>query len=160
MKPEEKSETASLEEILLRYDRNSEFLVPILQDLQTECGYLPQEELREIATKLDIPLSRVFSVAAYYPAFRLAPKAEHEVTLCMGTMCHLKGAADIAQAICQQYDIEPGGTTADRLFTLQAVNCVGACELAPVMIVDEKYFDGVTEASALEIIQALSESRP
>ena len=92
----------------------------------------------------------------FYSSFRLAPKGAHEVTLCMGTVCHLKGAPRISEAICQEYGIEPGGTTSDRLFTLQAVNCVGACALAPVMIVDGKYYDGVTPESALEILGGLS----
>jgi len=92
----------------------------------------------------------------FYSSFRLSPKGAHEVTLCMGTVCYLKGAPRISEAICQEYGIEPGGTTADRMFTLQAVNCVGACALAPVMIVDGKYYDGVTPESALGILGALT----
>jgi (2Fe-2S) ferredoxin len=95
-------------------------------------------------------------VAMFYSSFRLAPKGQHEVTLCMGTVCHLKGAPRISEAICEEYGIEPGGTTSDRLFTLQAVNCVGACALAPVMIVDGKYYDGVNPDSALQILKGLS----
>jgi NADH:ubiquinone oxidoreductase subunit E len=73
----------------------------------------------------------------------------------MGTVCYLKGASRISEVICKEYGIEPGGTTSDRLFTLQAVNCVGACALAPVMIVDGKYYDGVTPDSALKILSKL-----
>ena len=91
-----------------------------------------------------MPLARVYGVAMFYSSFRLSPKGQHEVTLCMGTVCYLKGAPKISEAICAEYGIKPGGTTADRLFTLQAVNCVGACALAPVMVVDGKYYDGVT----------------
>ena len=74
----------------------------------------------------------------------------------MGTVCYLKGAGKISEAICEEYGIEPGGTTSDRLFTLQAVNCVGACALAPVMIVDGKYYDGMTSDSALKVISGLT----
>ena len=80
------------------------------------------------------------------------------MTLCMGTVCYLKGAPKICEAITREFQVEPGGTTQDRLLTLQAVNCVGACALAPVMIVDGKYYDDVTPESALEILRELSPS--
>lgn len=142
-------------QIIGRYERDPGMLIPMMQDLQSEYGYLPAEQLRELAAELGIPLTRVYGVAMFYSSFRLAPKGAHEVTLCMGTVCYLKGSPRISEAICQEYGIEPGGTTPDRLFTLQAVNCVGACALAPVMIVDGKYYDGVTPDSALDILSAL-----
>jgi NADH-quinone oxidoreductase subunit E len=138
------------------YEGDPGMLIPMMQDLQAEYGYLPADQLRAIAKELKIPLTRVYGVAMFYSSFRLAPKGAHEVTLCMGTVCHLKGAPRISEAICEEYGIQPGGTTADRLFTLQAVNCVGACALAPVMIVDGKYYDGVTPESALQILGSLS----
>jgi len=143
-------------QIVARYEGDSGMLIPMMQDLQAEYGYLPAEQLRAIAEELKVPLTRVYGVAMFYSSFRLAPKGAHEVTLCMGTVCYLKGAPRISEAICQEYGIEPGGTTPDRLFTLQAVNCVGACALAPVMIVDGKYYDGVTPDSALDILGALT----
>ena len=143
-------------QIVERYEGDAGMLIPMMQDLQAEYGYLPAEQLRVIAEELKVPLTRVYGVAMFYSSFRLAPKGAHEVTLCMGTVCHLKGAPRISEAICQEYGIEPGGTTPDRLFTLQAVNCVGACALAPVMIVDGKYYDGVTSESALEILGGLT----
>jgi len=142
-------------QIIGRYERDPGMLIPMMQDLQAEYGYLPAEQLRELAAELAVPLTRVYGVAMFYSSFRLAPKGAHEVTLCMGTVCYLKGSPRISEAICQEYGIEPGGTTPDRLFTLQAVNCVGACALAPVMIVDGKYYDGVTPESVLEILSAL-----
>jgi NADH-quinone oxidoreductase subunit E len=142
--------------IVGRYEGDQGMLIPMMQDLQAEYGYLPADQLREIAKELKIPLTRVYGVAMFYSSFRLTPKGAHEVTLCMGTVCHLKGAPRISEAICEEYGIQPGGTTADRLFTLQAVNCVGACALAPVMIVDGKYYDGVTPESALEVLSGLS----
>jgi NADH:ubiquinone oxidoreductase subunit E len=144
-----------IEEIIHRYDGDSGMLIPMMQDLQSKHGYLPAEELRVLSKLLMIPLSRIYQVATFYASFRLAPKGQHEVTLCMGTVCYLKGADRISESICKEYSIEPGGTTSDRLFTLQAVNCVGACALAPVMIVDGKYHDGVTPDKALKIISKL-----
>ena len=150
---------ALVTQIVDRYEGDAGMLIPMMQDLQSEYGYLPAELLRELAAELDVPLTRVYGVAMFYSSFRLAPKGAHEVTLCMGTVCHLKGAPRISEAICEEYGIEPGGTTSDRLFTLQAVNCVGACALAPVMIVDGKYYDGVTPESALKILRALPQEQ-
>jgi NADH-quinone oxidoreductase subunit E len=149
-----------VKEIVGRYDRDSGMLIPMMQDLQAEHGYLPAEELRALADELGIPLVRVYGVAMFYASFRLAPKGQHEVTLCMGTVCHLKGAPRISEEICREYGIKPGGTTADRFFTLQGVNCVGACALAPVMLVDGKYYDGVTPESALKTVAALPREEP
>ena len=149
-------ENELIQEIIARYEGDEGMLIPMLQDLQAECGYLPAEQLRCLSKQIDIPLIRIYGVATFYASFRLAPKGQHEVTLCMGTVCYLKGANRISEVICEEFQIQPGGTTSDRLFTLQAVNCVGACALAPVMIVDGKYYDGVTRESALEIIHGLS----
>lgn len=145
-----------IEQIIDRYDGDSGMLIPMMQDLQAEFGYLPLDELRCLGRLLGVPMSRIYAVATFYSSFRLTPKGAHEVTLCMGTVCYLKGAPDISEAICREFRVEPGGTTRDRLFSLYAVNCVGACALAPVMIVDGKYHDGVTPESALEILHRLS----
>jgi NADH:ubiquinone oxidoreductase subunit E len=149
-------ENVFIQEVVTRYEGDTGMLIPMLQDLQAEYGYLPAEQLRNLSKEIEIPLTRIYGVATFYSSFRLAPKGQHDITLCMGTVCYLKGADRISEAICEEYHIEPGGTTSDRLFTLQAVNCVGACALAPVMIVDGKYYDGVTPQSALEIVYGLS----
>lgn len=151
-----KEESKVINTIVKRYEGDAGMLIPMMQDIQGEYGYLPAEQLRHLSKKLKVPLTRIFGVATFYSSFRLAPKGEHEVTLCMGTVCHLKGAPQILEAICEEFQVEAGGTTSDRLFSLQAVNCVGACALAPVMVVDGKYYDGVNPESALEIIQGLS----
>ena len=145
-----------IEQIVDRYDGESGMLIPMMQDLQSECGYLPVEHLRNLGGRLKVPMSRLYAVATFYSSFRLAPKGAHEVTLCMGTVCFLKGAGSISEAVCREFRVEPGGTTRDRLFTFQAVNCVGACAVAPVMIVDGKYYEGVTPASALEVLHGLA----
>jgi NADH-quinone oxidoreductase subunit E len=148
-------EEALLEEIISRYHADDGMLIPMMQDLQAEYGYLPAEQLRRFSRQLEIPLSRIYGVATFYASFRLAPKGEHEITLCMGTVCFLKGADKISRTICGEYKIQPGGTTPDRLFTLQHVNCVGACALAPVMIIDGEYHDGVTPDKAIELLEDL-----
>ena len=143
------------EEVIGRYEGDIGMLISMMQDLQAEYGYLPAEQLRFMSRRLKVPLTRIYHAATFYTSFRLAPSGQHEITLCMGTVCFLKGAGKISEVICGEYGIEPGGTTSDRLFTLQLVNCVGACALAPVMVVDGKYYDGVTSEEALEIISGL-----
>jgi NADH:ubiquinone oxidoreductase subunit E len=145
-----------IEKIIGRYDGDIGMLIPMMQDLQSECGYLPADHLRSLGRQLKVPISRIYAVATFYSSFRLSPKGAHEVSLCMGTVCFLKGSGNILEAICREFEIEPGGTTLDRLFSFQPVNCVGACALAPVMVVDGKYYDGVTPESAMEIIHSLS----
>jgi len=131
-------------------------LIPMMQDLQAECGYLPVGQLKRLAEQLELPISRLYAVAQFYTSFRLAPKGRHEVTLCVGTVCYLKGAGEISEMIRSRFQVEPGGTTPDGLFSYQPVNCVGACALAPVMIVDGKYHDGVTTESAMDLLGGLA----
>jgi len=149
-------EKEPIEQIVERYEGDVGMLIPMMQDLQAECGYLPMEELRSLGRHLKVPLSRLYAVATFYSSFRLAPKGAHEVTLCMGTVCYLKGAPKICEAISREFRVEPGGTTRDRLFSFQAVNCMGACAVAPVMTVDGKYYNGINPASALEILHGLT----
>ncbi len=145
-----------IKEIVNRYNNDDGMLIPMLQDIQAEYGYLPPEQLRVLSKTLDIPLMRIYSISTFYASFRHAPKGQHDITLCMGTVCYLKGSKQISDMICEEYNIEPGNTTSDRLFTLNAVNCVGACAVAPVMIVDRKYYGNMTPESALEIIHKLN----
>jgi NADH:ubiquinone oxidoreductase subunit E len=148
-------ENKLIEQIVDTYNGDVGMLIPMMQDVQADCGYLPKEHLHCLSKRLDIPLSRIYAVATFYSSFRLAPKGLHEVTLCMGTVCYLKGAGKICEAITKEFNVEPGGTTRDKLFTLQAVNCVGACAVAPVMLIDGKYYESVTPASALDILHGL-----
>jgi len=150
------NEDKLIEQIIDRYDGEVGMLIPMMQDIQAECGYLPADHLRRLGKRLKVPLSRLYAVATFYASFRLAPKGAHEVTLCVGTVCFLKGAGRISEAIIREFRVEPGGTTRDRLFTFQAVNCVGACAVAPVMLVDGKYYHGVTPQSAIEVLYGLS----
>ncbi|MCX5674339.1 MAG: NAD(P)H-dependent oxidoreductase subunit E [Planctomycetota bacterium] len=144
-----------IEQIVGRYDAEVGMLIPMMQDLQAECGYLPADDLRRLAARLEVPLSRLYAIATFYASFRLSPKGHHEVTLCVGTVCYLKGSGAISEMIRKEFRVEGGGTTPDGLFSFMPVNCVGACALAPVMIVDGRYYDGVTAASALDLLRKL-----
>jgi len=129
----------TLDAILDRYDRNPAQLIPILQDVQTEENYLPREALELISQKLDIPIVRVYAVATFYKAFSLKPRGEHIIQVCMGTACHVRGGARILDKMVRDFGVGPGETTEDMVFTLETVNCLGACALGPIVVVDGEY---------------------
>jgi NADH-quinone oxidoreductase subunit E len=150
------SETADIAGIIDHYEGDPGMLIPMMQDVQTQCGYLPQSELRELSRRLAVPLARVYSVASFYSSFRLMPKGDHTIQLCMGTVCFLKGAGQISECIQKEFDLVPGGTSPDRKFTYSPVNCVGACALAPVMVVDGEYYGGLTVESSIELLHKIA----
>ncbi len=129
----------TLDTILDRYDRNPAQLIPILQDVQAEENYLPRETLEQIAEKLGIPLVRIYAVATFYKAFSLKPRGKHIIQVCMGTACHVRGGARILDKMVRDLGIAPGETTKDLDFTLETVNCLGACALGPIVVVDGEY---------------------
>jgi NADH-quinone oxidoreductase subunit E len=144
-----------IEEIVRRYEAEEGMLIPMLQDIQAVLGYLPMDHLRLLSKRLVVPLARIYSVATFYASFRLAPKGQHDVTLCMGTVCYLKGSGRVSEAISEEFGVQPGGTTSDRLFTLNLVNCVGCCAVAPVMVVDGKYHGNLTPDLAVKTLRRL-----
>lgn len=131
--------TDEVSSILDKYRHDSGMLVSILQDTQAELGYLAREALVAIASGLGVPLSQVYSVATFFRAFSLVPRGRHVIDVCMGTACHVRGAVGVLDAIKRDTGIEEGGTTGDLRFTLDTVNCVGACALGPIVIIDGKY---------------------
>ncbi len=148
--------TETVATIIDRYRGDRGMLIPMMQDIQAELGYLPQPELKELSAGLAVPLSQIYSVATFYASFRLMPKGDHTIQLCMGTVCFLKGANRIAEAIQNEFELVPGGTSPDRKFTFAPVNCVGACALAPVMVIDDKYHGGLTVHSAIELLHKVA----
>jgi len=123
--------------ILDKHGRAASQIIAILQDVQTEFKYLPESELRFISRELDIPLTRLYAIATFYRAFRLVPRGRHEIALCMGTACHVRGAERVKDAIERELGIDAGGTTDDMRFSFDTVRCLGCCGQAPVMTVDE-----------------------
>jgi len=148
----------TVEGVIQRYRGDPDMLIPMMQDLQAEHGYLPQTELKELSHSLAVPLARIYSVATFYASFRLAPKGEHTIQLCMGTVCFLKGAGKISEALQREFQLVPGGTSPDGKFTFSPVNCVGACALAPVMVVDGEYHGGLSVDSAVELLHKVAAS--
>jgi NADH:ubiquinone oxidoreductase subunit E len=133
-----------VEEIIERHGNQSSYLIAILQDVQAEYRYLPEDILSEIADRLDIPLSRTYSLATFYNAFSLEPRGDHTINVCMGTACHVRGAGRILEKIERDLNVKTGETTEDLNFSLGEVYCLGCCGLAPVVTVDDDLYGKVT----------------
>ena len=133
-----------VEDILKKYGDDPSQLIGALQDIQGTYKYLSYDTLLQMSEKMQIPLSRIYSLATFFKAFSLKPRGEHLVTVCMGTACHVREAPKIVEEISRSLGILAGETTADLKFTLQTVNCLGACALGPVMVIDGKYYGTMT----------------
>lgn len=128
-----------VEAIVDNYQRNKGLLISIMQDIQAEYNYLPKEALIQVSQSLDIPLSQVYSVVTFFKAFSLEPRGRHLINVCLGTACHVRGGGKILESLERELGINAGKTTGDRKFTLETVNCVGACALGPIVIVDGEF---------------------
>ena len=131
-------------QIIDKYGSRRRFLIAILQDIQEEERYLPKETLCQVALRLGMPLVDVYSVATFYSAFSLEPRGKHEVTVCMGTACHVRGSHRILEEFERQIGVKAGHTTEDREFTLGTVNCLGCCAIGPVVVEDKVYHGEMT----------------
>ncbi len=128
-------------------------LISTLEEIQAKYSYLPEEVLRDVAKKTGRSLVDIYGVATFYRAFSLEPRGKHLISVCLGTACHVRGGAAIAEEIQQQLGIKAGETTQDKEFTLETVNCLGACALGPVIVVDGHYFPGVKTSMVSDIIE-------
>ncbi|NOY88023.1 MAG: NADH-quinone oxidoreductase subunit NuoE [FCB group bacterium] len=143
-----------LSAIFNRYPQNRESLIAVLQDIQKEYHYLPEEALQATAKTLDVPLSKVFSVATFYNAFSHYPRGEKIIRICVGTTCHIRGAHLVQEQLENRLNIKAGSTTKDLKYTLETVNCVGACSQAPVVIVNNKYYGHVKVSDAKKLLRS------
>jgi len=128
-----------VELIVANYQRDKGMLVSILQDIQAEYNYLPKDALTELSQGLGVSLSQVYSVATFFKAFSLKPRGRHLINICLGTACHVRGAVRVLEKVEQELGINAGETTEDLKFTLETVNCVGACALGPIIVIDGEY---------------------
>jgi NADH-quinone oxidoreductase subunit E len=126
--------------IIDRYGRNRDQLVSILQEVQAEYNYLPREELSRVSELMGLPVSEVYQVATFFKAFSLKPRGKHLISCCLGTACHVRNEERIVEKLERVLKVKRGGTTRDRKFTLEAVNCLGACALGPVIKIDDTYY--------------------
>mgnify|MGYP000880148705 CR=1 FL=1 len=142
--------------ILTKYDNNKSYLIAILQEIQNEYNYLPEDILEYVAEKLDINLSKIFSVATFYENFSLVPKGKYIIKICDGTACHVRKSIPILNAIRKEVGLSDNKhTTDDMLFTVETVSCLGACGLAPVITINDKVYAKMTPDSTVEIIRTL-----
>lgn len=150
---------AAISEIIEKHCNKVDEVIAILQDLQASSGWLSEDTLRYVSEKLEVPLSRVYSLATFYKAFSLRPRGRHLITVCTGTTCHVRGAVEILEEIRRLIGIKPGRTTEDLTYSLETVNCVGACALGPVMIVDGKYFGKMTRKKVASVLEGFGEDK-
>lgn len=128
-----------VEDILIKQDYHKHNIIQILQDIQGQYKYLPEEILKYVSRRLKIPLSKVYSLATFYTAFSLKPRGKHLITICMGTACHVRSATVILSEFERRLGIKPGQTTSDMKYTLETVNCLGCCAIGPIIVFDGKY---------------------
>lgn len=145
-------------EILDAHGRNPAKLIPILQAVQAEYRYLPKEALAYVATSLGLPPARIFGVATFYSHFALKPKGKYVIHVCDGTACHVKKSEGLLHAIRKRLNLrEDKNTTDDLLFTLETVSCLGACGLAPVMVINDTVHGQMTPEACVKAIEAIME---
>lgn len=142
----------AVEEIIDRYEGSPSRIIAMMQDIQEAFGYLPEGDLRLLAEGLGLPLNRIYGIATFYKSFRLMPRGRHEIKLCTGTACHVRGAETVRDAINRELVIREGETTSDLRFSFETVHCLGCCGLAPVMMIDED-IHGKVGYSVKEILE-------
>ncbi len=141
-----------LQNILERYTQEKGTLIGLLQDMQETYGYLPEDKLEQVSHDLKVPLSRLFSLATFYTTFRLEPMGKHHLCACVGTACHVRGAPLIVDTIERELDVKAGETTKDGKFTVDTVNCVGACALAPLIMIDGEHHGKVSQKKIKKVL--------
>ena len=149
-----KIDRAKLDAVLKRYpNKEVGSLVHMLQEVQQELNWLPKEAITAVADHLGVPATKAYSVATFYKAFSLKPRGKKIVKVCMGTSCHIRGASVVVEDVRQGLGIGPGETTEDMKYTVEVVNCVGACALAPVVIAGDKYLANVKPGTVVKSIE-------
>ena len=140
-----------VDEIIEKHGYQEASLIGILQDVQGKMNYLPRKALMQVAKRLSIPLTRIYEVATFYKAFSLEPRGKYSIQVCLGTACHVRGGVRVLDYLENRLDVKAGGTTKDMAFTLLSVNCLGACALGPIMVIDKKYY-GKINTNKIEFI--------
>jgi len=133
-----------VESILKKYGYRDSKIIQVMNDIQVAYNYLPREQLDFVSRRLKIPLSKIYSIATFYAAFSLKPRGKHLVTVCLGTACFVRNVTSVLERIQDRLGIRAGHTTADNMFTLETVNCLGACALAPIVVIDGRYYGQTT----------------
>ena len=150
-----KDQSIDIDTILEGYPGEPRFLISLLQDVQANYNYISEDNLTLVCDHGGVPLTQAWSVATFYKSFSLEPRGEHEVCVCLGTACHLRGGERITEGLERNLKVLRGHTTEDMHFTLDTVNCLGACAMAPVVKVDDDYIGGATQNKLTKMIKKL-----
>ena len=143
---------SEIDAIIDRYEGKESSILAILQDIQAKEKYLPKETLELVGERLHIPVNKIYRIATFYRAFSLTPRGLHEIQVCLGTACHVRGGIRIVDRLTTELGIRAGETTPDRKFTLETVNCLGVCASGPIMVVDGHYFGKMTSAQVKGVL--------
>ena len=146
-------DTERIDQILDEHHHEASSLIQVLLQIQSECHWLPRSALDRVSDKLAVPMSRIQHIATFYKAFSLVPRGRHEVHVCVGTACHVRGATRILDKVEDVTGIKPGETDLELKFSVESVNCVGCCALGPVMIVDGEYHGNVSPADTEDVLK-------
>ena len=142
-----------IDQIIDKHDSEASSLIQVLLEIQNENNWLPEEALARVSEKLQVPLIRIRHIATFYKAFSLVPKGRHNVHICMGTACHVRGATRILDTVQDLTGIKPGETDLDLKFSLETVNCLGCCALGPVMEIDGKTHGKISSAQTVKVLK-------
>jgi len=142
-----------IDKIIEKYPNDPSSLIQILLEIQSENHWLPKEAIERVSEKLQVPLNRIQHIATFYKAFSLVPKGRHEIHVCVGTACHVRGAQRILDRVEDLTGISPGETDLDMKFSLETVNCLGCCALGPVMVVDGEYHGKMAPAKSEDVLK-------
>ena len=146
-------EIKRIDQIIDKHEAKASSLVQVLLEIQRENHWLPKEALERVAERLQVPLSRIQHIVTFYKAFSLVPKGRHEIHVCMGTACHVRGAQRILDRVEDITGIKAGETDQDLKFSLETVNCLGCCAMGPVMVVDGAYYGKLAPAKSEEVLK-------
>jgi len=142
-----------IDQIIDKYDGKESSVIQVLLEIQRENRWLPGEVLARVSEKLSVPLSRIQQIVTFYKAFSLSPKGRHEIHVCMGTACHVRGAPRVLDTVQDLTGIKPGETSPDLKFSLKTVNCVGCCALGPVVVIDGEYHGKMVPATSEDVLK-------
>lgn len=143
-----------VDQIIDRHGAEASSLIQVLLEIQSEHSWLPKEVLERISERLDVPLTRIQHVATFYKAFSLVPKGKHQIHICMGTACHVRGATRVLDTVQDLTGINPGETDLDLKFSLETVNCLGCCALGPVMEIDGKTHGKMAPSETADVLKS------
>jgi NADH-quinone oxidoreductase subunit E len=152
------AQTETCKNQFTRFKGNKDELIPVMEAVQEQLGYLSSEAMKEISAFLKIPESQVYGVATFYALFRLTPRGKKMVSVCRGTACHVRGGAHILQEVEKRLGIKAGETTGDREYSLETISCFGSCALAPVMVVNKTVYGRMTPARVVQILDAVEKA--